>query len=281
MLRWIEKYFNTKKIDDIALTELEEALIAGDVGVRASEKIVADFSKNYKDQNINIKTALAEDIIQILETNVGKIAITNKPHIIMLVGVNGSGKTTALAKLANMYKNQGKQVSIIAADTFRAAAVEQIQSWGEKSQIKVFVGGHNSDPAALCYDGLKEAILEQDDIVLIDTAGRLQNKTNLMEELKKIISVIKKIDASAPHTKILTIDATTGQNALGQIKTFDQFVGVSGLIVNKFDGTAKAGIIVAICQEFDFPIYYMGVGESLEDLQEFNPEDFVEKLLRL
>lgn len=194
-----------------------------------------------------------------------------------MVGVNGAGKTTAIGKLAAKFKN--KKISFIAGDTFRAAAVEQLDVWGQCNNIRVFKGAQGCDAAGLCYDGLREAIRQNDDIVFIDTAGRLQNKTGLMDELRKIVKVIKKVLPEAPHHTLLCLDATTGQNALNQVKTFKEMVDVNGLIVNKLDGTAKGGILVAIAQEAPTPVHYIGIGEAIEDLDEFKADDFARSLL--
>lgn len=279
MFKWISKYFNTQKIDEKTLEELEEALIMGDVGVSATADIISKFRKDYFDKDANVKELLSNYIQDILAPNVGTIEITHRPHVIMMMGVNGSGKTTTIGKLAHILKKQGKKVSLVAADTFRAAAVAQLHEWGERNGVHVFYGGPNCDPAALCFDAFREAKERGDDVLIIDTAGRLENKTNLMEELKKMVMVLKKIDTDAPHTKILCLDGTTGQNAIGQIKTFNQFVNLSGLIVNKLDGSSKAGIVISICQEFGLPIFYMGLGEKIDDMKVFDPKFFVEKLL--
>ena len=197
-----------------------------------------------------------------------------------MVGVNGAGKTTTIGKLAAKFRTD-YQISLIAGDTFRAAAVEQLEVWGQRNNIRVYKGTNCCDAAALCFDGLNEAIKQGDDIVFIDTAGRLQNKTGLMDELKKIVKVIKKVIPDAPHATLLTIDATTGQNALNQVKTFKEMVDVSGLVVTKLDGTAKGGIIVAVAEETGIPIHYIGIGEGIDDLDEFNARDFARNLLNL
>jgi fused signal recognition particle receptor len=198
-----------------------------------------------------------------------------------MVGVNGAGKTTTIGKLAAKLQAEGKQISFIAADTFRAAAVEQLQIWAERNHIRIFSGPNGCDSAGLCYDGLNAAIKAGDDVVFIDTAGRLQNKSGLMEELKKIVRVMQKIMPDAPHRVLLTIDATTGQNALAQVETFKQIVGVNGLIVTKLDGTAKGGILVAIAKEHQLPIYFIGIGEQIADLDVFKAREFSRSLLNL
>lgn len=209
-----------------------------------------------------------------------KTSVKKRLRVILMVGVNGAGKTTTIGKLAAKFRNTD-QISLIAGDTFRAAAVEQLEIWGQRNNIRVHKGANGCDAAALCFDGLTEAIKQGDDIVFIDTAGRLQNKTGLMDELKKIVKVIKKVIPDAPHATLLTIDATTGQNALNQVKTFKEMVDVSGLVATKLDGTAKGGIIIAVAEETGIPIHYIGVGEGIDDLDEFNARDFARNLLNL
>ena len=204
-----------------------------------------------------------------------------KGEVFALLGGNGAGKTTTIGKLAAKFKAGGKQVSFIAGDTFRAAAVEQLEVWGQRCGIRVFKGPAGCDAAGLCYDGLTEAVRQKDDIVFIDTAGRLQNKTGLMDELKKIVRVIGKVLPKAPHATLLTIDATTGQNALSQVQTFKEMVDVTGLVVTKLDGTAKGGILVAVAEEQPSPIHYIGVGEGIDDLDVFNAADYAKNLLEL
>ena len=204
---------------------------------------------------------------------------SKKPYVIVMVGVNGAGKTTSIGKLGKKFTDNGYKVSFIAADTFRAAAVEQLAEWGARHHIRVYSGAPGCDSAGLCYDGLKEAEKQGDDIVFIDTAGRLQNKKGLMEELQKIIRVIKKISPDAPHKTLITIDATTGQNGLEQVKTFKELVDVNGVIITKLDGSSKGGILVAVAAETGIPIYFVGVGEKAEDMDVFKAEDFAKGLL--
>ena len=273
-----------RKVDSQTLEELEDLLITSDLGVKAAQKIISSFAFRRLNKDADeqeIKTELANDIETILNPCEQPFLITNeKPYVILMVGVNGAGKTTTIGKLAAKLKGK-HQISLIAADTFRAAAVEQLEIWGQRNNIRVYKGSNGCDAAALCFDGLKEALKQDDDIVFIDTAGRLQNKTGLMDELKKIVKVIKKVIPDAPHATLLTIDATTGQNALNQVKTFKEMVDVSGLIVTKLDGTAKGGIIVAVAEETGIPIHYIGIGEGIDDLDEFNARDFARNLLEI
>ena len=280
----ITDIFTKRKVDSQTLEDLEDLLITSDLGVKASQKIISSFAARRLNKDADeqeIKTELANDIEAILKPCEQPFLIEEKkPYVILMVGVNGAGKTTTIGKLSAKLKAK-HQISYIAADTFRAAAVEQLQIWGDRNNIRVYKGPNGCDAAALCFDGLKEAINQGDDIVFIDTAGRLQNKAGLMDELSKIVRVIKKIIPDAPHATLLTIDATTGQNALNQVKTFKDMVNVNGLIVTKLDGTAKGGIIVAVAEETKIPIYYIGIGESIEDLDHFKAHDFARQLLSL
>ena len=279
----ISDIFTKRKIDTDTIEELEELLLTSDVGFAATSCIIKNFAakKMNKDAtDTEIKQLLSEEIVAILKPcQKGLILSETTPHIVLMVGVNGAGKTTTIGKLAHKFKN--KKISFIAGDTFRAAAVEQLKVWGERNNIRVYSGSQGCDAAGLCFDGISEAIKQGDELVFIDTAGRLQNKANLTEELKKIIRVIKKIIPSAPHTTLLCIDATTGQNALDQVKTFKEIASVDGLIINKLDGTAKGGILVAIAKETPLPVYYIGVGEKIDDLVFFDSSDFATSLLGL
>lgn len=280
----ISGIFTKKKLDASTLEELEELLISADMGVKTSAKIVAAFGANRQDKDISeeeIKAKLAEEIEKILLPCQKSLEIDSnqKPFVILMIGVNGAGKTTTIGKLAQKLKLQGKKVSLIAADTFRAAAVEQLQVWGERADVRVFAGPNGCDSAGLCYDGLAQAIKAGDDVVFIDTAGRLQNKSGLMDELKKIDKVIKKIIPTAPHATILTLDATNGQNAMAQVEIFGEALKVDGLVMTKLDGTAKGGILAAIADEHPTPVFYIGVGESIEDLNEFNATEFAKGLM--
>lgn len=281
----ISGIFTKRKLDGETLEELEELLIGSDMGVKTSAKIIAAFGARRQDKNIDaaeVKRLLAAEIADILRPCQRPLTIDRgaKPFVIMMVGVNGAGKTTTVGKLAQKLKQQGLRVSLIAADTFRAAAVEQLEVWGRRSDVRVFRGENGCDSAGLCYDGLNEALKAGDDVVFIDTAGRLQNKSGLMDELKKIDRVIKKIIPSAPHATLLTLDATNGQNALAQAETFKSAVDVSGLIVTKLDGTAKGGILAAIADTMPIPVHYIGIGEGIDDLNEFDADDFARSLLQ-
>lgn len=276
----ISDIFTKRKIDDATLEELEELLITSDMGVKASSKIVDSLSRVRVDKNCEpeeIRTRITDVVSNILKPCEKDFAIEGSPCVILMVGVNGAGKTTTVGKLAARFR--GKKISFIAADTFRAAAVEQLSVWGERNNIRVIKGAPGCDAAGLCFDGLQEALRQNDDIVFIDTAGRLQNKTGLMDELRKIVKVIKKVIPEAPHHTLLCLDATTGQNALEQVKAFKQMVEVNGLVVNKLDGTAKGGILIAIAEEYPTPIYFIGVGESIDDLDKFNAEEFALNLM--
>ena len=282
----ISDIFSKKKLDASTLEALEELLLSADMGVSATTEIMQKFAAQKQDKDIStdeICTALAQEIEAVLAPCEQKFEIdaTHKPYVILMVGVNGAGKTTTIGKLAAKLQAEGKKISFIAADTFRAAAVEQLQIWAERNHIRIFSGPNGCDSAGLCYDGLNAAIKAGDDVVFIDTAGRLQNKSGLMEELKKIVRVMQKIMPDAPHRVLLTIDATTGQNALAQVETFKQIVGVNGLIVTKLDGTAKGGILVAVAKEHQLPIYFIGIGEQIADLDVFKAREFSRSLLNL
>ncbi|MBQ9271755.1 MAG: signal recognition particle-docking protein FtsY [Alphaproteobacteria bacterium] len=282
----ISDIFTKKKLDSATLEELEELLISADFGVATATEIMQKFAAQKQDKEITdeeIRTLLAAEIEQRLTPCEQSFAIdsAHKPYVILMVGVNGAGKTTTIGKLAAKLQQQGKKVSFIAGDTFRAAAVEQLKVWAERLNIRVFAGPDGCDSAGLCYDGLNAAVKNGDDVVFIDTAGRLQNKSGLMDELKKIVRIIQKVIPDAPHRVLLTLDATTGQNAVSQVQIFREIVGVNGLIVTKLDGTSKGGILVAIAAESKLPIYYIGVGEKIEDLDVFSARDYSRQLLNL
>ncbi len=282
----ISDIFTKKRLDTETLAELEDLLIASDVGVKTAAKIVNEFSKMRQDKEISvqeIREKLAAELAKILFPCERKFAVSDnkRPFVVLMAGVNGAGKTTTIGKLATKLKAQGLQVSLIAADTFRAAAVEQLKVWGERSKVRVFAGEDGCDSAGLCFDGLKEALVKGDDVVFVDTAGRLQNKNGLMDELKKIVRVMQKVVPDAPHETLLTLDATTGQNALSQVAVFKQCVAVSGLVITKLDGTAKGGVVAAIAGENPTPVYYIGVGEGIDDLDEFRAADYARNLVGL
>ncbi len=274
-----------RTLDDDLLQELEDLLISSDIGVKASAQIIKNFGTLKFDKQISqteIKQALAQELESLLKPLEAHIQFENtKPYVILMVGVNGAGKTTTIGKLASKFKAQGKQVSIIAADTFRAAAVEQLEIWAKRSDVRLFKGAPNCDSAGLCYDGINAAIKAGDDIVFIDTAGRLQNKTGLMDELKKVVKVIKKVCEQAPHLTLLTIDATNGQNAISQVEIFKQIVDVNGLVVTKLDGSAKGGVLAAIAKECPTNVYYIGVGEQIDDLDIFKADEYAQTLVGL
>lgn len=277
--------FTKRKLDNASLEELEELLIEADLGAPLAAELTAEFSKNRFDKNIEaneVREFLAGKISSILEPYAIPLTTDNRPlTTIIMVGVNGNGKTTTIGKLASKFKNDGKKVMIAAADTFRAAAVEQMQEWGRRSDIEVITGAFQADPASVAFNAFERARAEKADILFIDTAGRLQNKSNLMAELQKIIKVIKKIDEAAPHHIIQVLDATTGQNAISQVTAFKEMVNVTGLIITKLDGTAKGGIVVALAKQARLPIHAIGIGEAIDDLDAFKPADFARNLVDL
>lgn len=275
-----------RKLDDAILNELEEVLIMADLGVEVPKILISKLKSERFDQEITleeIKAFLAKEIMNILEPTQKRFIIkdTRHPFVIMMVGVNGGGKTTTVAKLSQKFKNMKKSISCVAGDTFRAAGATQLDAWGKKLGINIISGEHGSDPASLAYKGIESSTKAQDDILIIDTAGRLQNNTGLMEELGKINRVIKKFDPESPDEVLLVLDATVGQNAYSQVELFSKAVGVTGLIITKMDSSAKGGVIVGIAQKFKIPIYFIGVGEQQEDLQEFNAHEFAYGLLDL
>lgn len=276
--------FTKKRLDASTLEELEDLLIMSDLGVSVSARVCDRLSKNRFDKAISaeeVQQALAEEIGDIMQDVAKPLDVNtdHKPHVILMVGVNGAGKTTTIGKLAKQFKNQGKSVMLAAGDTFRAAAIEQLQVWGQRNDVPVISGKEGCDAAGLAYDAIEKAKNSGTDILMIDTAGRLQNKSYLMDELKKIIRVIKKFDETAPHDTVLILDATTGQNAVIQTEVFIDLAGVTGLIMTKLDGTARGGVLVACAEKFKLPIHAIGVGESIDDLQAFDPNDFSKMLV--
>ena len=275
-----------RKIDREALDELEELLITSDMGAKVAARIAKAFSKDRFDREISgdeIKAALASEIAAILKPREKVVDFSEgpKPRIVLFVGVNGSGKTTTIGKIAAKLSAQGADIVLAAGDTFRAAAVEQLKIWAERANARFISKPHGADAAGLAYEAVEIARRENRDLVLIDTAGRLQNKAQLMDELSKVVRAIRKIDPSAPHDVILVLDATVGQNALGQVEAFRNTAGVTGLVMTKLDGTAKGGVLVAIAEQHDLPIHFVGVGEKAEDLHPFSAETFARALVGL
>jgi fused signal recognition particle receptor len=276
--------FTKKKLDQDALDELEEALIMADLGPKTAAKIIADFSANRFGKDISedeVKQALAGLITDILTPVVKPLELTKTdgPFVILMTGVNGAGKTTTIGKLAAQYQREGKSVMMAAADTFRAAAVEQLTVWSERNKCEIVKKEIGADPASVAFEAYQKAKHEGVDVLLIDTAGRLHNKKNLMEELQKIIRVLQKQDDNVPHACLLVLDSTTGQNALSQVETFKELVNISGLIVTKLDGSAKGGVVVALADAHGLPIHAVGVGENIEDLQPFTAESYANSLI--
>ncbi len=273
-----------RKLDESALAELEDALIAADLGPSVAAQIVASFGKSRFGKEVSsaeIRQALAEQITAILAPVARPLEInfTRKPFVILVVGVNGTGKTTTIAKFAQSYVAHGLKVTVAAGDTFRAAAVSQLKLWSERVGAHCVAGESGSDAAALAFRALEESRAQGSDILMIDTAGRLHNKSDLMQELAKIVRVIKKLDPEAPHATLLTLDATTGQNAHAQVDAFRAMTNITGLVVTKLDGTAKGGVVVALADRCKLPIYAIGVGEQADDLQPFVAEDFARALV--
>jgi fused signal recognition particle receptor len=280
----ITAVFKKRRLDDEALEELEELLISADLGTAAASKIVAEFRRTRFGKEVTdeeIKAALAEEIAGILAPVALPLVLNPalKPHVVLVVGVNGTGKTTTIGKLGQLYSAEGLKVVMAAGDTFRAAAVEQLQVWGERTGTPVIAGKPNADSAGLAFDALTRAEADGADVLLIDTAGRLHNKGALMEELRKIIRVLKKKDETAPHSVLLVLDATTGQNAIQQVKVFKDMVDVSGLVVTKLDGSARGGIVVALAETFGLPVHAVGVGEKAGDLRPFDAGEFARGLV--
>lgn len=272
-----------KKIDDELFEAIEEQLLMADVGVETTNKITAQLTNQATRKQLQD----AESLYDLLQYEMREILINSdqqleieahKPFIILMVGVNGVGKTTTIGKLAKQFQAEGKSVMLAAGDTFRAAAVEQLQAWGELNHIPVIAQHTNADSASVIFDAMQAAKAKKIDVLIADTAGRLQNKTHLMDELKKIVRVMKKLDPAAPHEIMLTIDASTGQNALSQTALFNEAVGITGITISKLDGTAKGGMIFSLADKFNLPIRFIGVGEKIDDLRRFNAETFIEAL---
>lgn len=277
---------NRRKLDDATLDELEELLIASDLGVAASGRVRADLARDKFDKEVSdaeLRAALATVVAASLKEREQPLKIdrAHRPHVILTVGVNGAGKTTTIGKLAERYRREGLKTMIAAGDTFRAAAVEQLKVWGERAGAIVIARETGADAAGLAYEALERARREDVDVLLIDTAGRLQNKRELMDELAKIVRVLKKLDPDAPHDTILVLDAGVGQNAISQASAFREIAGVTGLVMTKLDGTARGGILVAIAEKFKIPVHAIGVGEQIDDLQPFEAEAFARAIAGL
>jgi fused signal recognition particle receptor len=274
-----------RELDDAMLEQLEELLIAADMGVDTAMRVTANIAEGRMGRKMSsreIREILSAEIARIMDPVARPLPLyPRKPQVVLVVGVNGSGKTTTIGKLASQFRAAGKKVVIAAGDTFRAAAVEQLQVWGERAGVPVLTAPEGSDPASLAFDAMTRAEAEGADLLMIDTAGRLQNRQDLMEELAKIVRVIRKKDPEAPHNTLLVLDATTGQNALSQVEIFRKLADVSGLVMTKLDGTAKGGVLVALADRFGLPIHAIGVGEQIDDLAPFDPEEFARALTGL
>lgn len=274
-----------RALDDEMLEELEDMLVQADLGVDTALRITANIAEGRMGRRMSsteLRELLAAEIARIMAPVARPLPLyPKKPQVVLVVGVNGAGKTTTIGKLASQFRAAGKSVMIAAGDTFRAAAVEQLQIWGQRAGVPVMVAAQGSDPASLAFDAMTRAESEGADLLMIDTAGRLQNRADLMEELAKIVRVIRKKDPTAPHNTLLVLDATTGQNALNQVETFRQLADVSGLVMTKLDGTARGGVLVALADRFGLPIHAIGVGEQIDDLDAFDANDFARALVGL
>jgi fused signal recognition particle receptor len=278
--------FTKKKLDQQTLDELEDALIQADLGVSVAQRLVERLGKERFGKEVTdeeVRAAFADDIADILQPVVRPLVLeaAHRPHVVLVVGVNGSGKTTTIAKLAHLFKGEGRKVMLAAGDTFRAAAVEQLEVWGKRAGVPVIARETGADAAGLAFEALEKARADGCDVLLIDTAGRLHNKTNLMEELAKIVRVIRKLDPSAPHSCLLVLDATTGQNAHAQVETFRTLSPVDALVLTKLDGSAKGGVLVALAEKFNLPVVAVGVGEGIDDLRPFEARAFARGLMGL
>ncbi|MEN3929542.1 signal recognition particle-docking protein FtsY [Microvirga sp. W0021] len=278
--------FTKRKLDAATIEDLEDILVQADLGVDAAIRITDRLSDGRFDKEISpeeVKAILADEVEKSLQPVAKPLVIdrTKKPYVILMVGVNGSGKTTTIGKLAAKFKAQKLSVMLAAGDTFRAAAIEQLKVWGERNNVPVVATTQGADAAGLAFDALQKAQNDGVDVLMIDTAGRLQNKAGLMDELEKIVRVIKKVDATAPHSSLLVLDATVGQNALSQVELFGKTAGVTGLIMTKLDGTARGGILVAVADKFSVPVHFIGVGEGVDDLEPFEAKDFARAIAGL
>jgi fused signal recognition particle receptor len=278
--------FSGRKLDDAALEDLEDLLITSDLGVETAAKLSEELARTRFDKEVSadeIRSALAAQVTTILEPVAKPLAVdaAHRPHIILVTGVNGSGKTTTIGKLAKRLKEDGKSVMLAAGDTFRAAAIEQLKIWGERSGCPVVSTSQGADAASLAFEAIDRARAENMDVLIIDTAGRLQNRDDLMQQLQKVVRVITKQDETAPHDTLLVLDATTGQNAHSQVETFQSMCNVTGLIVTKLDGSARGGVLVALAERFALPVHAIGVGEGEDDLRPFEAEAFAKSLVGL
>jgi len=282
----INAIFTRRRLDAAALDELEELLIASDMGLAVAEEVVAGLRRTRFGQEVTpeeIRGALADEVGRLVAPVAKPLRYdpATRPFVVLVVGVNGSGKTTTIGKLARQYRDEGRRVVLAAGDTFRAAAVEQLQIWGQRTGCRVVTRPHGADAAGLAYDALVEAKNEGADLLLIDTAGRLQNKADLMAELQKLVRSVKKVDPAAPHSVLLVLDATVGQNAHAQAEIFRQMVGVTGIVMTKLDGTAKGGVLVSLAEKYGIPIHLIGIGEGAEDLRPFDAYSFARGLVGL
>jgi fused signal recognition particle receptor len=282
----VTSLFTKRKLDAATLEELEDALIQADLGVETAMRIVAAVGQGRYDKEVapdEVRSILADEVEKVLGPVAKPLDIDKgrKPFVILMIGVNGSGKTTTIGKLAAKFRAQGLKVMLAAGDTFRAAAIEQLKVWGERTGVPVVAGEQGADAAGLAFDALQKARQTSSDVLLVDTAGRLQNRTELMAELQKVIRVMKKLDESAPHAVLLVLDATVGQNATSQVELFRQVAGVTGLVMTKLDGTARGGILVALAAKFGVPVHFIGVGEGVEDLEPFAARDFARAIAGL
>lgn len=280
----ISNIFAGRKLDAQTISDLEDLLIASDIGPVTAARLVGELQKTRISEEVTpekVRMVLAKSIAAIMEKVAKPLELKKDicPTVILFVGVNGTGKTTTIGKLAAQFTQQGKRVMLAAGDTFRAAAVEQLKIWGERAGAKVVSGANGADASGVVFDAVRLAIADKADVLLVDTAGRLQNKADLMAELQKVIRVVKKLAPSAPHMTVLTLDATTGQNAISQVQVFKDMVDVTGLIVTKLDGSARGGVLVALAERFGLPIHAIGVGEGLDDMQPFDAAEFADGLL--
>jgi fused signal recognition particle receptor len=273
-----------RKIDAGTMEELENELIRADLGVGFAGRIASALSDGRFDKGISaedVRALLAAEIEKVLAPVAKPLEVTATPFVILIAGVNGSGKTTTIGKMAARFGRDGKKVMLVAGDTFRAAAIEQLKIWGERTGATVMAGAQGGDPASLAFEAITAAKADGSEVVLVDTAGRLQNRAELMNELEKIVRVMRKVEPTAPHAVLLVLDATVGQNALSQVETFGKIAGVTGLVMTKLDGTARGGILVAIAEQFRLPVHFIGVGEGVDDLSDFTARDFARAIAGL